>query len=485
MSAEFSGEQKLRIVLESIIRGIPREDQCKKYAITPQEFQAWHDHLIKNGGSIYDNPVNRKPERVKFTPWYLKLLLTFSLLAHVAVVIIFSVWQLSDSSEREDVYIADLDVPKEVEASEAIEEETSDFANEAKSLGLDELLGKVDSLSELGNEVSPDAMPDLDQGETPDLKKMLSSSLKIPEPDVDSSDLASGVTFINDKYEGKHVVYLIDVGQYQLDGPDAVARMGKIKTEVLTSLATLSPNSYFNLVLCWNLREANALGKTILRASKENIKYASDWITSLGTDPSGLKEGRNQFYPKELLYGQPLAGVIGPWYGIATAMSFDPDLIFFIAGNMPAFPIEEVPSNDFNGLGIAANQAALASGQSAGGSAGVSPLIRATARMWLELIESRSDLPVTSTEIEDAALTRLGLDTSVNPASLARRMEIPWAKVFDNFLSGLELGLDKIPQIHLFTTLPEHVSWPTALQKSMLEFTESSRGSFRKFVPVL
>ena len=145
MSAEFSGEQKLRIVLESIIRGIPKEDQCKKYAITPQEFQSWHDHLIKNGGSIYDKPINQKPERVKFTPWYLKLLLTFSLLAHVAVVIIFSVWQLSDSSEKEDVYIADLDVPREEEAVEVVDEETSDFAEQAKSLGLDELLGLKNS----------------------------------------------------------------------------------------------------------------------------------------------------------------------------------------------------------------------------------------------------------------------------------------------------------------------------------------------------
>ena len=54
MPAEFTGEQKLRIVLESIIRGVPRDDQCKKYGITSEQFQTWHDHLIKNGGSIYE-----------------------------------------------------------------------------------------------------------------------------------------------------------------------------------------------------------------------------------------------------------------------------------------------------------------------------------------------------------------------------------------------------------------------------------------------
>ena len=39
MSAEFTGEQKLRIVLESIIRGVPKEEQCKKYGITDEQFQ--------------------------------------------------------------------------------------------------------------------------------------------------------------------------------------------------------------------------------------------------------------------------------------------------------------------------------------------------------------------------------------------------------------------------------------------------------------
>ncbi len=484
MPAEFTGEQKLRIVLESIIRGIPKEDQCKKYSITPQQFQSWHDHLIQKGGQIFEDSASRKkPRTVKFVPWYVKLFLTFSLLTNLAVGIIFAVWKISEQQDNKNPYLADLDPPAE---EEVVEEDDTDFVDKAKDLGLDELLGKVDALSQLGKEDGISALPETKSAEgKPDLKKLLTSSLKLPEPEVSPGDLASQVTFINETYEGKHVVYLIDVGSYQIEGADGVNRMEKMKTEVLTSLATLSANSYFNLVLCWNLREANALGKTILRASEENIRYATDWITSIGTDLPSLKEGRNQFYPKELLYAKPMAGIIGPWYGLSTAMSFDPDIILFLAGNMPAFPVEEVPSNHFNGLGISNKQPAFSSVQTAGVSGGVSPLIRATARMWLESIESRSSLPVTSNEVEEVALTRLGLDKSVSPEGLSKRMEIPWGKAFDTFLASLEFGGEKLPRIHLFTTLPDHVTWPSALQKSMLEFTENSGGSVRRFVPIL
>ena len=58
---------------------------------------------------------------------------------------------------------------------------------------------------------------------------------------------------------------------------------------------------------------------------------------------------------------------------------------------------------------------------------------------------------------------------------------IPWEKAFDNFLAGLELGISKIPQIHVFQTLQEHTRWPTSLQKSMAEFCESTRGNLSVF----
>ena len=70
MSKEFSGEQKLRIVLESIIRNVPKGEQSQKYGVTEEEFQSWHDHLIQNGGKIFGSStqpslVGKKPKREK------------------------------------------------------------------------------------------------------------------------------------------------------------------------------------------------------------------------------------------------------------------------------------------------------------------------------------------------------------------------------------------------------------------------------------
>ena len=40
MTDEFSGEQKLRIVLESIIRNVPKEEQSKKYGVSKPNFRS-------------------------------------------------------------------------------------------------------------------------------------------------------------------------------------------------------------------------------------------------------------------------------------------------------------------------------------------------------------------------------------------------------------------------------------------------------------
>ena len=52
--SEFTGEQKLRIVLESILRDVPKSEQCKKYGITEAEFDSWNHKLVTDGGRIYD-----------------------------------------------------------------------------------------------------------------------------------------------------------------------------------------------------------------------------------------------------------------------------------------------------------------------------------------------------------------------------------------------------------------------------------------------
>ena len=177
---------------------------------------------------------------------------------------------------------------------------------------------------------------------------------------------------------------------------------------------------------------------------------------------------------------QVLPGVIGPWYGLATAASYDPDIVFFLAGNMPDFSPDEVSKNDYNGLGITHSSDGLSSPQVAGVSEQFTSLIRKTAAYWLVALQSERNLPEDQEELEDVAMGRLSLD-NMEPELIARKFSIPWDKAFDNFLAGLEMGISKIPQVHVFQTLPEHIKWPTDLQKTMAEFCESTKGSFNQF----
>ena len=275
-------------------------------------------------------------------------------------------------------------------------------------------------------------------------------------------------------FRGKHVVYLLDVGSYVLQGEGSGELFEKMKTEVLSSIANLSANSYFNVVLFWNLREASALGKTILRADQEYKKYAIDWLSGLGNEVEDLKEKRNQYYPKELLYAKPLPGVVGYWYGLSTAISFDPDLIFVFAGNLPSFDLDEVPQSHFDELGMDAKLLSQTRLKEAGSV--VNELTKLTARKWLISIEDASALPQEDQAIDEIALRRLGfLDGAF---STSQMIDVPWGKTFERFLSSLETGFDRVPRIHSFVCLPTHVNWPRDLTNSVREFSESSKGSF-------
>ena len=490
MPAEFTGEQKLRIVLESIIRGVPRDEQCKKYGITSEQCQTWHDHLIKKGGSIYEQAGPNagrstsqakkiRTRKVKYVPWYIKFLLILSIFSNLAAGIVWAVWNWSVQGVELGSMVDAEPSTFQVEVTDHNSSLVKDIVTQPPEL--DDLIEQVDQFGKLSDDGIENGLetPDLGKNSKANLEEMLAPALKLPEP-PSSLELGNRVDFIDQTYEAKHVVYLIDVGSYQLKGPNGVERLESMKLSVLESLTKLSANSYFNLVLCWNLRESHALGKTILRANDENKRYATEWITSLGTSPELLKEGRNQFYPKELLYAQVLPGVVGPWYGLATAMSYDPDIVFFLAGNMPDFSPDEVSRNDFNGLGITMDTNLLANPQSAGVGQGLNSLIRKTAGYWLVALQSERNLPDNAKEIEEIALKRLGIDSSL-PGLSFQKHSIPWEKAFDNFLAGLELGIAKIPQVHVFQTLQEHTRWPTSLQKSMAEFCESTRGNLSVF----
>lgn len=472
MPEELSGEQKLRIVLESIIRNVPKDEQCEKYEISEEEYQGWHDHLITNGGKIFDpdfGSVRTRVKRVRKMSALSKLFLILSLLGNLACIVIVSVKLIRDS---------ETDGPDLVDASGSPLNSSSDSSlHSGKAPPHDPQANPVVSVE---SPVAPTAEPDTVVPPQPngDLDQLLAKPFPLPSPDalppVALPEPDRVVSLMGKDYKGKHVVYLLDVGSYVLKGEGADELFESMKSEVLSSIANLSPNSYFNLVLFWNLREASALGKTILRANQENKKYAIDWISGLGKKVEDLKVNRSQFHPKELLYAKPLPGIVGYWYGLSTAISFDPDLVFVFAGNLPSFSLTEVPQSHFKELGMEAKQ--LSRTRMKGRGAAVSDLIKLTARKWLISMEPASALPSEDEAIDEVALKRLGfLDGNF---SMSQMIDLPWEKSFEHFLSSLEIGFDRVPRVYTFVCLPSHVTWPRNLTNSVREFSESSQGSF-------
>jgi hypothetical protein len=327
---ELSGEQKLRIVLESIIRKVPKEEQCKKYGISEQEFLGWQDQLTKNGGQIFEPGFGsaltslRPKSRPGISP-LTKAILTISLLVNIGLVTVASVFYLTEN----DIPLEDQAVVDTMASSDSplhSSQPDTDFLN-PEPLIEEEAKPLIQSSGEIDDLLSGSSSSSSSTGDA-DLETLLAKPMELPVPRVipptDSLvDVSSEVTFLDKIYEGRHVVYILDVGDYVLQGEGAVERFEKMKDAVLSSMVTLSPNSYFNLVLYWNLRETSALGKTILKANRDNIKYAIDWITGLGSSLEDLRENRNQFVPKELLYSKPLPGVVGPWFGLGVGITFD------------------------------------------------------------------------------------------------------------------------------------------------------------------
>ena len=113
--AEFSGEQKLRIVLESILRNVPKGEQCQKYGITEAEFDKWNHKLITDGGKIYDeykpaSSVYRTPFMVNLRG-LAKIGIILSILINLGGICAFGVWFFSAEEEQ---FVQDDTVNREI-----------------------------------------------------------------------------------------------------------------------------------------------------------------------------------------------------------------------------------------------------------------------------------------------------------------------------------------------------------------------------------
>ena len=65
-----------------------------------------------------------------------------------------------------------------------------------------------------------------------------------------------------------------------------------------------------------------------------------------------VQENRRTWVPQELLHYKPMPGVVGPWYGMSTAVSFDPDLIFvFLVQDCKVTENRSHPESSFQWIG--------------------------------------------------------------------------------------------------------------------------------------
>ena len=114
MANEFSGEQKLRIVLESIIRNVSKSEQSKKYGVPEEEFQKWHDHLIQNGGKLFESSLTAKstirPKRVKRSKES-KFLLFMSILINVGLIAFGAYYTIINDLKFESVWLDQTENP--------------------------------------------------------------------------------------------------------------------------------------------------------------------------------------------------------------------------------------------------------------------------------------------------------------------------------------------------------------------------------------
>ena len=475
--SEFTGEQKLRIVLESILRDVPKSEQCKKYGITEAEFDSWNHKLVTDGGRIYDeykpaSSVERGPLLLKMKS-YGKIGIILSILANLGALLFLAVWLSIDNEEKVEPLETVVEIVENVPGAYSEIENPLVVGNERLNTGeilpdkedLESLVAGFDSAAE------DSALP---------LESLLADPLSLPSPEVltpvNPEDLNVEIMLFDKVYQGKHVVYVLDASVYMVENNASAQRFEKMRSALMDSIINLSTNSYFNLVIYWNLREAAALGRTIIRANQENKKLAIDWLSSLSGDAIELKEKRNRFYQKELLFANPLPGIIGPWYGVSTAVSYDPDVIFVLSGNTAAFVPGEVPKSHYSRLGVNPLRSPISIDQNVTRIETVSDITRQTAFKWLSSIEALTNLPSSPAEVEEIALKRLGLwGTSL---SANGGIPIPWKKVFEFFLTGLEFNFSEVPRSHFFVYLPEHTAWPHDLSRTVQDFAISSKGSF-------
>ena len=480
MAKHFSGDEKLRIVLESIIRGISKEEQCKKYECSETDFDAWREHLVTNGGKVFEpgyGIVASKSKKSSGGGWFSKIVFTLSILANLAVVSVALAWQMkwidfgSYLPIHEVASTAEPSPPPVSRHPSATMPGTDQKGGETLEsllLAAKSSTAKQDALTSSGSSTRIDtsAMPVGTVSVPSSAKAPLFSGLPgraRPTFEVE----AFGV-----RAPGRLVVFALDASDYMTRG-NRVGQFRELKNKLKVAIDGLSPKSYFNLLIFRNLREVEMIGKTILPANATNKNLALKWIKEVG-EPYENGQASSISRPNDSdIMDKPPPGTVGPWYALYCAIkNYEPDAVFVLTGECSSMRPRDfsVVNHDASGLGKANSSQDLKKWEQD------TKTLRLTAVKWL-LASLKADevTPTTQDELELLALARLQMTLPPKPR-VSSTASWPWRNVYEKFRVALNEGEPHLPIVHFIVALPEGVTWPADLTETAGEFARMAKG---------
>jgi hypothetical protein len=479
MAKYFSGDEKLRIVLESIIRGISKDEQCKKYECSETDFDVWREHLVNNGGKVFEpgyGLVASQSKKSSGGGWLSRLLLTLSILANLAVVSVALAWKMKWIDFESYFPIHEVVSATEPSSSPDRHHSTATLPKGVLKGGetLDSLL-----LSQQSSPAKQDSSTST--GPSDSLESSALPSAMVSDPSSAKAPLFSGLagkarpTFEIDAFgvrtPGRLVVFALDASDYMTRG-NRVGQFRELKNKLQLAISGLSAKSRFNLLIFRNLREVEVFGKTILQASSTNKSLALKWIKEIG-EPYEKKSPSIPRPNDSDIVNKPPPGTVGPWYALYCAIkNYEPDAVFVLTGECSSMRPQDfsVVESDQSGLKEASDPEDLKKWEQR------TKTLRLTAVKWL-LASLKADeaTPTTQNELELIALARLQMTLPPKPR-VSSSGSWPWRDVYEKFRVALNEEETHLPIVHFVVALPEGVTWPADLTETAGEFARMAKG---------
>jgi hypothetical protein len=479
MAKHFSGDEKLRIVLESIIRGISKDEQCKKYECSETDFDAWREHLVTNGGKVFEpgyGILATKSNKPSGAGWFSKIVLTLSILANLAVVSAALAWQMKWIDFGRYLPMHEVASTAEASPSPVSRHSSATMPGTDQNRGetVESLLlpaksstAKQDALtsSVSSTRIDPSTMPVVTVSVPSSTKAPLFSGLPgrtRPTYEIDAFGIRTS---------GNQVVFALDASDYMTRG-NRVGEFRELKNKLQLAISGLSAKSRFNLLIFRNLREIEVFGKTILQASSTNKSLALKWIKEIG-EPYEKKSPSIPRPNDSDIVNKPPPGTVGPWYALYCAIkNYEPDAVFVLTGECSSMRPQDfsVVESDQSRLKEASDPEDLKKWEQR------TKTLRLTAVKWL-LASLKADeaTPTTQNELERLALAGLQMTLPPKPSVLSSG-SWPWRDVYEKFRVALNEEETHLPIVHFVVALPEGVNWPADLTETAGEFARMAKG---------